>query len=197
MFFSTYLAFCALVCFLPVEAYLSRLFPAMPKALPSRGAILVWRPWLSGLLTLIFFSKGFLLGLAGILFLADAPLFIFLGFMLALISEAYSPLKKNRHILALGLGFLTIYQPPAFLLYGLIFCLLLALIHYRVPALISAAGLYAILLIPSGNSYQTAAALVLFILLCIYYLEQLRAYFDGQAKNILEEIKPELPPKKR
>ena len=190
MFFSIYLALCVLLCFLPVETYLARLFPALPKALPSQGAVLVWRPWLDGLLSLVFFGKGLFLGVAGMVFMADTPLLVFLVFLLALLSEAYSPLKKNRRILALGLGFLTIYQPPAFLVYSLIFCLLLALIHYRVPALITAAGLYAILLIPSGNSYQIAAVLVLFILLCIYYLEQLRAYFDGQAKNILEEFKP-------
>lgn len=151
---------------------------------------MVWQPWLEYLFGGVFFIKGLVLGWAGRLFFTDIPLSFFLGFMLALLSEFISPLKKNRHILVLGLGFLTIEQPWSLLIYGLIFFLLLAIIHYRVPVMIAASGLYALTLIFFGNSYHLAAALVLFILLCIYYLEYLRAYFDGQAKNILEELKP-------
>jgi hypothetical protein len=187
-----YLLLCVVLCFLPIESYTARLFSSsstLKKTPATKGAIFVWKPWLTCLTGVLFFAKGLLLGLVGNIFLADFPLLIFLGFILALLSEAYSPLKKNRHILVLGLGFLTIYQLPAVFIYGLIFIVLAICLRYRVPALIAAAGIYALTLIPAGNSYQLAAALVLFILICVYYLEQLRDYFDGNTKNILEELK--------
>ncbi|MDR1996891.1 MAG: hypothetical protein LBQ83_00990 [Candidatus Margulisbacteria bacterium] len=191
-YYALYPVLCLLLCFLPWESYLRRaLFGGLPsrKKPAAQGAVLIWKPWLDCLYGAVFFTKGLLFGLSGSLWLAEEPLFIFTGFMLALFSEAYSPLKKTRRILALGLGFLSVYQLWACLVYALIFGLLLALLRYRVPALNAAAGLYALTLIPAGNSYQLAAALVLFILLCIYYLDQLHAYFDGRAPNILAELK--------
>jgi len=183
-----YLGFCLVLSFLPIEAYLHRLIqPNNPHL--EKGAILVWQPWLETGINSFFLLKGLLICLLGRLLFAENPLFIFFGFLCALLSEAFSPLKKNHRTLALGLGFLTGYQFWAVPVYAVIFLILLAFIHYRVPTLVAAAGIYPLSLIYLGDSYHLASALIFFILLCIQYLPELQDYFNGKAKNILRELK--------
>ena len=183
-----YLAFCLALSFLPIEAYLHRLVqPANPRL--QKGAILVWQPWLETGINSFFLFKGLLICLAGRLLFAEIPLFIFCGFLCALLSEAFSPLKKNHRTLALGLGFLTGYQFWAIAVYAVIFLILLSFIHYRIPSLIAAAGLYPLSVVYLGDPYHLASTLIFFILLCIQYIPGLQDYFNGRAKNILSELK--------
>lgn len=183
-----YLFFCLAVSFLPIEVYLRRLIqPINPRL--RQGAVLVWQPWLKTFVNSFFWFKGLLICLGGRFLFAESPLIIFGGLLIALLSETFSPLKKTHRTLALGLGFLTGYQIWTVPVYALIFLILLIFIQYRVPALVAAAGLYPLTLIYFGDPYHISSALILFILLCICYLPELQAYGNGQAKNILAELK--------
>ncbi|MDR2430762.1 MAG: hypothetical protein LBD99_00670 [Candidatus Margulisbacteria bacterium] len=186
-----YLSLCFVWNFWPLESYLYKLLNGgAPKKKPlEQGVTLIWKPWLGLAVGLVFFAKGLLLGLSGGFFLTAEPLSVFGGFTLALLSEACSPLKKTRHLLALGLGFLAVYQLWGWVIYTMLFLILLGALRCRAPALIASAGLYALTFIFFGNSYQLAAALAFFILLCVSYLGQLRAYFDGTAPHIFAELK--------
>jgi len=123
--FILYLITCFVFCFLPLEHYLTLPFQDQAPR-PKNGAILIWQVWLNVLVDIIFLGKGWLLCLLGIYWLND-PLLMFCGCLLALLSETFSPLRKKRHITALGLGFLTGWRtwtaPVAFLLALLILIL--------------------------------------------------------------------------
>ncbi|GBR75642.1 hypothetical protein NO2_0296 [Candidatus Termititenax persephonae] len=120
-----YLTACCGLCFLPIEHYAVRLFPKRAVR-PQTGAILVWLAWLNVLIDFIFLGKGWLLCLLGNFWL-DSPLVLFCGCLLALLSETFSPLREKRHVVALGLGFLTGWRtwtvPVSFLIALLILIL--------------------------------------------------------------------------
>jgi hypothetical protein len=102
-----YLAVCFGISFWPLEYYAAALFNSRPPLKRTAGAIGVWSGWLKIAAVIFFFGKGLLLGSVGNIFLDDTPVSLLLGCLTALLGEAYSPCKKERHILALGLGILT------------------------------------------------------------------------------------------
>ena len=112
---------------MPVEHYLVLPLQNRKRTThPQTGAILVWQGWVNVLIDIVFLGKGWLLCLFGAYLLND-PLPLFCGCLLALLSEAFSPLRQKRHITALGLGFLSLWRfwtIPVSLLLALLILLL-------------------------------------------------------------------------
>jgi hypothetical protein len=102
-----YLAVCFVISFWPLEYYAVDLFFSRPPIKRTKGAIFVWSSWLKIAVFLFFLLKGCLLWALGNGFLDDTPVIVLLGCLIALLCETYSPCKKERQILALGLGILT------------------------------------------------------------------------------------------
>ena len=102
-----YLVVCFAVSFWPLEYSAAVLFYGRPPIKRTAGVIFVWSSWLKIATFIFFLLKGFLLWSIGNIFLDDTPVSLLLGCLTALLCEAYSPCKKERHILALGLGILT------------------------------------------------------------------------------------------
>jgi hypothetical protein len=102
-----YLAVCFIISFWPLEYSAATLLYSRPPIKKTEGVIFVWSGWLKIAAFIFFLFKGFLLWSIGNIFLDDTPVIILLGCLTALLCEAYSPCKKERRILALGLGILT------------------------------------------------------------------------------------------
>jgi hypothetical protein len=102
-----YPAACFVLSFWPLEYFAAALPGSRPPLKRTTGAIFVWSSWLKIAAFVFFLGKGFLLWSIGNIFLDDTPVIILLGCLIALLCEAYSPCKKERQTLALGLGILT------------------------------------------------------------------------------------------